>query len=417
VAIEFYLMILIAILLFFWRKTKVLFNPVSMYALGFSLSLAGILIINSYLSDIDWFTRYSSEGVGEVAFLYFISCLFFCFPFLAKKIKIPQSGLLNALSNDSDNVVIFTDFVAMLLLVNCIVIMVVLGYVPILDMLTRGLTIDVHLENLKQLPIGFMAIQTALEIVLGLHIASVICNRKIYDVGLSHLTFLLLVYMVAAFWQGNRQFILFLLFAIMLRFFLAAEPINLLSLLRRIPAVALAISLFIVVFSEIQELRLQGEGASVFEIGGYLTWPILNLKNIVEVFSLQEISFIPNYIFTEIVPNRLRGEDFENLVKPVLFEPSSPSGFISYWYLDYRVYGVALGSFLFGILACHAFVNLRKSEHSIRIYLLVSYAVITSSVYSHVISTNNFILPFIVLLAQSVLVKNLKLFTKSGARS
>jgi hypothetical protein len=102
-----------------------------------------------------------------------------------------------------------------------------------------------------------------------------------------------------------------------------------------------------------------------------------------------------NYLFvlTELLPARFGGKDLWGQMTQFLFEPTSPSGYFSYWYISFGLWGVAAGSFLLSVASRYAFEVSVKSEHHLRIYILMLWSCAMIAVYSHFITLAYFWIP------------------------
>lgn len=268
-----------------------------------------------------------------------------------------------------------------------------LGNIPVISMLLGQLDIRTHHYNLMSLPFGLMALTTAVGMVLAIIHAELLLvgpesgvPKRFYLLARSTL-------IIASIWQANRQFFLFVVYCHALEY-LQNKKVNLTKLLMGFTVASL---LFILYFVYAQRVRLNQMGASDYEILGYATFPILNLSSIVLNHS-ESVTSTPNYIFTELVPWRFRTDDFISNIQPTLFEPTSPSGLIAYWYLDFGNLGAAIAGSLLGTFSGITHVKMFQCKVWYRLNILMTWCCLTAPVYSHLISLNNMIFPAIIIL-------------------
>lgn len=372
-----------------WKKSGTIFNPLSFYSLGLFLSLTGVIVADYYAELLN--LRVSIEfGVTSVAYVYMISLICFSVPylFLLRRIKTKSVIIVDSIQIQRHTKILS---VAIALVIGGIVF--VIGRFPIYEMIQGNLTIQEHIDSLTKLPIGAMALNSVLSVIFLLFFSSVLANHKTYHITFFFLLFLSAVFLLLSTWQGTRQFILLGIFLIIIRR-MYGEKVR----MRDLALLSFSLAGFMAAFIIIQDLRLQGVGTNTFELLMYLAWPPLNLSAIIEKTNPESIAYIPRYILWEIIPNRLFGKDLMIELGRILYEPSSPSGYLSLWYLDFGMVGVVIGSFMLSLTSLIAYVYKDKSENNLRIYLLFLWVCITSSVYSHLLHLNFFIAPVVALI-------------------
>jgi hypothetical protein len=162
---------------------------------------------------------------------------------------------------------------------------------------------------------------------------------------------------------------------------------------------AISILIFIIGFTAINYIRLANEGrfSGPIELFLYYSWPVYNMVSISSHVGLQGTGDIM-YLLTEILPARFGGKDLLQKIAPLLFEPTAPSGYFSYWYLSFGMIGVMIGSCLLGVASRIAFEMSTRSEYYLRIYLLMLWSCATVPVYSHFLSVAYFWIPLLALL-------------------
>jgi hypothetical protein len=209
--------------------------------------------------------------------------------------------------------------------------------------------------------------------------------------------------LIASVWQGKRQGIFMLIFMIIARYCQQNKNIN----FKRIFLAIIIMVSFFAFFNGINRIRTnigQREEPS-YEFLLNMASPSLNMVSIVNYYSLQESNIFPYHVLSELLPNRYSVSALEEDIKESLFNRTSPSGYISLWYIDYKYFGVFLGSYLLGLVSFVFFSKRNESEYDMQLYILILWCCATSLAYTHFNSLNFFLLPF---LAVSFLKKQAK---------
>lgn len=265
-----------------------------------------------------------------------------------------------------------------------------LDVIPIFEMIKGNLSIQDHHIMLENLPIGLMAFQTGISMAL-----CIIFNINIiYSDRFIHKNSILPLFAIfaSATWQGSRQLALFFVFTLIV---ISSFRYNIFTI-KRLIAVLFLLIIFINFFILVQDTRLHGQNSSPYEFIAYLTMPDINFHSILNLFNTN-LDLDSLYIFRELIPHRFVGANYENYVMPILFEPTSPSGYLAYWFLDFQEFGIIFGSLMIGF-ASKIFYNRRNlSCKDFSCYILMLWVTFTSDIYSHFISLNNFIFPLILL--------------------
>ena len=370
------------------------------YSLGLFVSLIGAITADYYS---DYLNLHASiiYGLDNVAFIYALSVIVFLIPWLL----VPSQKAVNRNKVvESYNIKLHMNLLVCVLVFVICLIMLILGRVPIVDMALGELTIQQHIDSLSNLPIGMMAILSMCTVIFILMFSSAmgsdVSYREINKIKKLHLFVFGILLVFLCVWQGTRQFILLAFFLLFIRKMQQEE-----FRLKNYILLVLSVAIFIGVFIKIQDVRLQGKGTHSFELLMYLAWPPLNLSSIVENINEVGVNYFPSYIFWEIIPNRLFGKDLMVDLGRVLFEPSSPSGYLALWYLDFGVYGIVLGSLLLSVISLFAFLRRGRSENNLRINNMFLWVCITSSVYSHLLHLNFFIAPMVALILYGAFTK------------
>jgi oligosaccharide repeat unit polymerase len=388
--------------------TRRLVNPILLFTFGYFATLAGFYVCRELSDTVADFSNYTSYNIYDASRIYTYAVCGFVIPWL-----IPLVRLAKRKPRVVSEFVIWPSWlfksVSIALVANVAVCCAVLGHIPVVQMLLGKMTIDAHLNSLSTLPFGLMAIQTTLGMSLALQLASRLYMRV--QGTLRHkrqFYFPYLALLVACTWQGNRQLLFFSVVIVLLRFVIGRE-MRFCRALKLLGIGAVSVAILVRLFIGIQSIRLQGNGASPYEIFGYLTWPVMNMQTIAEHVPLNGKVGMPDMILREVIPYRFRSDEYEKSVMPYLAVPSSPSGFVAYLYLDYRTIGVVIGAIVLGFVARRNYVLASSSEHRTRLLLLVLWCCLTSSIYSHFISLNNYWLPLTFLIvAQKLATISLK---------
>ena len=128
----------------------------------------------------------------------------------------------------------------------------------------------------------------------------------------------------------------------------------------------------------------------------YFSWPVYNVVSIDSHLGMDGIGSL-KYVLTELLPARWGGKDQVKELAVMLFEPTSPSGYLAYWFVDFGIPGVAVGAGLLGLVSRFSFAGMCNSEHAMRKHILVLWCCATAAVYSHFISLAFFWAPLILL--------------------
>lgn len=386
----------------FFRRTRTIFNPGTLFFSCHFFTLGATWTLVKSITSIGDFDNYEAISIESVSEIYLVGALTFCLPWISILIKGRRSALNRPRVEffpASPNLSIY----AWMLLANFLVAVAILGYIPILEMIRGRMVISDHIDNLDRLPLGIMAMQTALTMFVSLQLALIYSNKSY---GLKVNRKKIIVPVVACFlicvWQGNRQAVLFVIFFFASIYFILHQgKIEKKTYIKY----TLILASFLGFFALFQFIRLQGEGASIYEILGYLTWPALNVQRISET-DVPGSSSWPYYILREIVPNRWRFDNFSDVLQDILFEPTSPSGYFAYWFLDYGLKGVAVGSLSLSIAARYAYQVWHRSRRNFLVYILLLWCCVTASIYTHFITLNYLILPLLVVSLDRFLSSN-----------
>lgn len=383
---------------FFAKRYGTLFNPPSLFALSFAVSSATAVIMSALAEVVELHAGFVDDPTS-IAFIYSIGVVSFIAPWLFG--SNPEGRIVKGIGDRRSSW-------AQLLLLICgtwfflLITFAMLGGIPLLQMLTSEYSIVDHLANLQELSPGLMMINLAVAIVLSLYVASVSADRRNYRVSRGVLWVAIVTLIVASMWQGNRQLLLLFLFVVFARLFVkltAHRSANNRRKLRRARLYVLAAAVcFVVFFVAVNYIRLASLGlfSGPFELLLYASWPVYNMVKIATTVGL-EGGGGPYYIWTELIPARLGGKQQVVEMAPLLFEPTSPSGYFAYWYLDFGLMGVIVSATLLSVFSLKAFKGAARNEYGMRRYLLILWCCATASIYNHFISLAFFWIPLALL--------------------
>jgi hypothetical protein len=301
---------------------------------------------------------------------------------------------------DISNFKAWTFFWASITLLTVVWIVSVLGGIPIVRMIFDGHTIVNHIEGLPNLPLGLMTAYLAPATILCLHLASISVFRRQYKLHFNETALLVLLVVFAATFQGNRQLILIALFFVVARVQLSKVGFSGRALriyIRDAIKYTTITALFIASFIVISVVRHPGSpDIQWFEMLGYFSWPVFNVAAILES-GYFNISDTPHFVLSEIIPQRLLDSDHKLELKSVLFEPTSPSGYFAYWFIDFGYLGISIGVFLLSGICRLAHQWRNRCEFNMRVYILCLWCCATAGIYSHFITINYFWIPLLLL--------------------
>ena len=389
---------------YYWKAFQTFFNPPSLFLTSFMSTLAFSHFVD-YLSEFVDIYGWFRTDPADVTVLYLIGFAFFMVPWVLVPKRI---GFFAGRTSDRPYLVDFSKIrqvcavLAAILVVTLGMTFVEMGGIPVLSMFAGTYSYWDHVENLRGLPLGLMSLNLIVTFTLILYVSSFFANPRHYQVRGRFLVILMAVLLLSASWQGNRQIFLMLLFFIFARR-LVDRPLReggAFSTIRMVRAAFLSllvVALFAALFILFGVLRLRAEGGGdPFDLLVYFSWPVYNMMAIIQKLTPEAADFFPHYLLSEILPARFGGKDRTAELSDFLFEPSSPSGYFAYWFLDFGYGGVAVGALLLGSFSRWAFLRRLRDETSMRIYLLALWCCATAGIYSHFISINYFLLPLLV---------------------
>ena len=383
---------------YMWRLGTV-FNPPSLFAFGLAASSA-IAIMMDFLAQGNELHAGFVGDPTSVAVVYGVGVMTFTIPWL-----LPPSWRrtnLRAVAADRGVRVILP-------LLICAIwgfllpTFGLLGGVPLFRMLMSDYSIVDHINSLQDLWPGIMLINLSLGTLLALYLASISTTRREYRIGICLMATALITMLFASSWQGNRQLILIFFFVVCARRFiklaLGAKSFEAQRERQRLQRFFFVGGvLFLSFFMAMNYIRLASLGVSSgpTELLLYFSWPVYNVVSIDSHLGMDGIGSL-KYVLTELLPARWGGKDQVKELAVMLFEPTSPSGYLAYWFVDFGIPGVAVGAGLLGLVSRFSFAGMCNSEHAMRKHILVLWCCATAAVYSHFISLAFFWAPLILL--------------------
>lgn len=388
--------VIIAItIIFFYRKIGVFFNPVSLFCLSFGISI----VITKLCEELDLLRGLLFTDSLQAIYYYKLSIIVFCLPWLFVR-KQPHNDNIfatNFSEYESKKTIYLLNRLSVILAICVLVSFYFLGGVPMFKMITGETDINEHNRLIESLPLGLLAIILNISFVLTLLVSSVISNRKQFKISNLNIVFIVVILIIAATWQGKRQGLLVLIFLITARLF--QNKINFLTNKKTYVLLTFGVLLFMILFSNIASYRnFGGSSFTNDELLKYAMYPVMNMAAITKNTPINgHGSLIPLHTFQDFVPYKMRQET-QKMYTENIFEPTSPSGYLAAWYLDYGRFGVILGTLILSLSALHLFMQRTKSEKYMRYYVFILWCCATVNIYAHFISLNFFILPFIIIM-------------------
>ena len=380
----------------FWRRFGTVFNPPSLcaFSLGGASSIA--MFFDTLIRNGSVIHAGFVGPTTATASIFVVGLVAFVIPWLNARRK-PHSFTICA-DRNINRTLLQLDVVV---ITAVIVTWCLLGQIPINAMLTGRASINDHLANLQNLTPGVMMINLAGLTTLSLYVASRSVYPRLSFSSKSIFIVSILIALIASGWQGNRQsFLIFLFFVLTRNFFKWTETYGQMPSKEKIwrlrAFTAFAMLAFVGGFTAINYIRLASEGrfSGPMELFLYYSWPVYNMVSITSRIGLGGTGDFM-FLLTELLPARLGGKGVWVEITPLLFEPTSPGGYFSYWYLSFGIVGVAAGSLLLGAASRYFFEVSAKSEYHLRMYVLILWSCATISVYSHFLSIAYFWIPLV----------------------
>jgi oligosaccharide repeat unit polymerase len=390
-------------ILLYWRMHRTIFNPVSLLFSSFSATI-GFAYLVDYLASTWELHGGFRTNPDAVASLYAAGLGAFLLPWLPyPRRKTHGTSVPSVPVKDMGHLKSWTYACSGLVLLSLAACALALGSIPIVAMLLKQYTIAEHIENIKRLPVGLMALVLLSTFLLILHLASMLAHRRVYRVRPFDLAWFGLVLLLSSVWQGNRQCFLIIIFFVTARWSLAVAARVRRSLsadVIRIVVGAGIIVMFVAFFTLVGAVRHSATGERPrLELLTYFSWPVYNVMAIHDSGHFGG-STVPHYVLTEILPSRFGGKAKVVEMGQYLFEPTSPSGYFSYWFLDYGYPGVIAGALALSVFCRWAYGRRKRGEVEMRIYLLALWCCATAGIYNHFLSLHYFWFPLAILFAE-----------------
>lgn len=394
-------------------------NPVALFSIGLATPIffTAILDFLAEIWEIDFSVTLDQESsiLLPPSLAYVAAILVFALPWMfvskiiiLKRLRRKNYFLVSERSRLKKNILIFSS--GILLLVGFAGIS--MGSIPLVEMLRGSLDVRDSDQAAAGLPLGLLSVITVGIMIVMLWAVSFFFdyqNGK-HDWG-KYLLFVL-VFFPILFWNGKRQNLLFFIIVFGLKYLTEwSENINFRRNHISPWKIFFVLSVVLVgTFVFIDAIRYQdtGQGASnSLILLGYVTWPARNIISIYQNlgFSGVEDGFGDGlFTLAELVPARLGGKDLVLASGELLFEPTSPSGFLAYWWLDGGFLFSLFGVFGFSCFSMYIYAKRLRNPSWDRIYLLTLWCCITSGIYTHFIALNYFWLPFAFFVIEGILV-------------
>lgn len=365
-------------------------NCVSLFSFGINFSLFSYLILYFFEKNIESnflnFNEFSINNFYYVALTNLCSLLFFSIPtlFVVFLYKIKN---FNFPINIENNGLFY--FVLIISILFVFIFCLLYGGIPIFGMSTNEINVEDYNESLKNSPFGLLSIINLFSIVYALCFAKRIVHMKIQR---KNFIFLFVILLFLAFWQGKRQLLLVFLMFLFLFYSMKIK----LSLTKSVFLFLKVSIILFLAFILIDYLRYGGDKSDYSSIFGYMTWPVMNMASVLDknnLFFGDESSNIL-FLFNDVIPSRFLSRDSLDILKSRLYEPTSPSGLLMPLWFSGGLVAIALFSLIFGFICVLNYV-LYKKYGFLDLYILCLWCCITSGVYSHFLSNNFFIFPYV----------------------
>ena len=188
----------------FYKKLNTIFNPVTLYSSALFIS-----VISVYFSDLLGLLRGSNISDSFVILnLYNVSVIFFIIPW----INFKEKKIFNFVQKKENKLIIIIYILILLFTILSTLTYILLGGIPILDMLSGKLNIVDYNVLIKRLPMGMLSIFLLISTLFSLFFSSFIVKRNELKYKFWFLTLLFFITLVSTVWQGKKKGILMLFF-------------------------------------------------------------------------------------------------------------------------------------------------------------------------------------------------------------
>lgn len=394
-------------------------NPVALFSIGLAAPIffTAVLDFLAQIWEIDFPVTLGQDvsNLSAPSFAYVVAILVFFLPWMlaSKKIAFERVRLKSYLpiserSRLKKNILILS--ICILLLIGFAGLS--MGGIPVVEMLMGSMDIRDSDQNAAALPLGMLSVITVGIMIIMLWAVSFFFDPQSGRHDWRKYLLFFIIFFPIIFWNGKRQNILFFMVVFGLKYLI--EWSDNANFRRRYISpwkIFLLLSVVLVgTFVFVDAIRYQdtGQGASNSLIFlGYLTWPARNIISIYQNLGFGSVGDgFGDGFFTlaELVPARLGGKDLVLASGELLFEPTSPSGFLAYWWFDGGFLFSLFGVFVFSCFSLYVYAKRLMNPSWGRIYLLILWCCITSGIYTHFIALNYFWLPFTFFAIESVLI-------------
>lgn len=371
--------IFIYLLILLWsvKRFSTYFNPVTLVALGFLLPTLSLFICEK----LDLLRGRDLSLVDTSCIYNLIGYFSFLFPWM----KYRDIDMYKSKQQISFNVFFMSCKILIMIISICLIMAFIsLGGVPFLRMLNGNLDVEEYNALLSRLPMGLMSIIGALSTVLYLQFATFIMHFSTEKEHKLFIATLLFMCVLTSMWQGKRQGLLLFIFIVIVFMFQRARFRFNFKTVRKIIIIVGIFFMFGGIFTHISSIRNNTDESNQFELLEYAMFAPMNWAYMTDLFSPYGTVYFPSILLCEIIPRRLGGSlgDFRDN----LFEPTSPSGYFSYWYADYGILGVVMGGLLLGYISKFFYLRRNRSEYYMYIYILILWCCVTVVIYSHLLT-------------------------------
>jgi oligosaccharide repeat unit polymerase len=384
--------------LLFWSinyqiKFKTFFNPISLFASALFFSTISI-----YFAEILGLLReYKINDSFSILAIFNFSLFFFILPWLNFKDKLPPSIYL---FKTERKYVLISKLLIVIFFILFLLAFILLGGLPIFNMLIGKLDIVEYNTLIKNLPLGMLSILLLISTILSLFFSSFLFCRKEIKIHYFYILFLLFISIISSIWQGKRQGILMLFFFIVTRFAQYMHQKQTKIKFKYKILIVLGFVIFITLFGLIGQIRYNSSQVDTNELLSYTMYPPMNFALLVSSSSPFGNSILPSSIFMDILPSRFLESlslSANSTNEILIFEPTSPSGYFYPWFKNYGYLGIFLGSILLGSVSKYFYKKRNLSENNMRICILTLWCCATSGIYNHLLTLNYFLLPILFL--------------------
>lgn len=367
------LLFFVFVLLYYKKRFHTIINPISIYCLGFILPIISVIVADK----LDLLKGFTADSAHTAVYYYNFCLVCFLLPWICEKYDNFQYKFVD--HNHIQRTVVGLSLTLLFFLFLAIFF---LGGTPVIRMYLGEMDVMEYNVLQRRLPLGVLAIITIFSYVLFLYVASFVANRKRYEIAKYKIALLIIFCVALSLWQGKRQGLLVFIFVCFVRVVInKAQELKKGENIINAKSV-IVLLLFFLVFNAVSAFRT-GNDTNEIELLQYSFYPVMNLASMIDN-NLMNNTIYPNNILFEIIPNRFH--NVESDIRSYLFEPTSPSGYFSYWFLDYGILGMALGAFILSFIAKHFYKKRFVSETNLRIYILMLWCCATACIYSNLLT-------------------------------